>query len=393
MYPNSVEKRNKTIMNCFRDRNGSRPDLTDTRFYNENLRKHPLSKSKSSSQTRLLNQCDGSCVHQIKELSRKISILERKQSDDTIYKKDLEEKIIELTKKLERSQQSSIRSEESYRNPHVPSTKMGRTMRKLTNWCNNRPTIEALKKNNIFHDEPCFDTELEMTLKHEIFTTIPKIVVDCVDLIETQFKTSPYPIEGLYRASGDYTKIQALRFSIDSNDYDSLKSVTNIHTLTGVLKLFLREIKSPLVKPNEIKTFIGPSNKWMLQPVTKKIEILQNLVKTLPECNRDTLNYLFSHFHRLTKVPLQNVSSEVLAISITPSILHTASRDLQPQDLAIVLKETEVFADCLGLLIDHSTKVFGSRIDERSRKRNSKYSSFRRSLSQPCLVVSKVFSI
>ncbi|XP_055855527.1 WW domain-containing protein tag-325 [Episyrphus balteatus] len=390
MYPNSVEKRNKTIMNCFRDRNGSRKDLTDPQNYSETFRKYPLTKS--SSQKRIIYQCDGSCVQQIQELSRKVSFLEKQHSDDKTYRKDLEERIIELTKKLDRSQQSSTRSEELVRNPNIPSTKMGRTMRKLANWCNNRPTIEALKKNNIFQDEPCFDTELENTLKHEVFTTIPKIVVDCVDLIESQFKASSYPIEGLYRASGDYTKIQALRFSIDSNDYDSLKSVTNIHTLTGVLKLFLREIKSPLVKTNEIKTFIGPSNKWMLQTMTKKVEILQNLVKTLPECNRDTMNYLFSHFHRLTKVPLQNVSSEVLAISITPSILHTASRELQPQDLLIVLKETEVFADCLGLMIDHSTKIFGTRIDDRSRRRNGKCSSFRRSLSQPCLVVSKVFS-
>lgn len=266
MYPNSVEKRNKTIMNCFRDRNGSRKDLSDLKNYSEPTFWKTPSLPINSSQIRVAFQCDGSCVQLIQELSKKITFLEKQHLDDQNYKKGLEQRIIQLTRELDRSQQSSLltKSEDSIKNlsNNMPSTKMGRRMRKMTNWCNNRPSIEVLKKKNIFQDEPCFDTELENTMKHEVFTTIPKIVIECVDLIESQLKKSLHSIEGLYRVSGDYTKIQALRFSIDSNDYDSLKSVTNIHTLTGVLKLFLREIKSPLVKSNEIKTFIGPFSKW-----------------------------------------------------------------------------------------------------------------------------------
>lgn len=102
-----------------------------------------------------------------------------------------------------------------------------------------------------------------MVLKHEIHKTVPKIVVDCCDLIEERYRKASEPIEGIYRQCGDYNKIQTLRFRIDANDYESLRqSNIDIYTLTGVLKLFLREIKSPLVSANEAKTFIGKPNQW-----------------------------------------------------------------------------------------------------------------------------------
>lgn len=114
-----------------------------------------------------------------------------------------------------------------------------------------------------YPDEPCFDTEIEMVLKDDVHTTVPKIVVDCCQLIEEKYRKSTEPIEGIYRQCGDYNKMQALRFSIDANNYNALRQPNvDIHTLAGVLKLFLREIKSPLVSTNEAKTFIGKPNQW-----------------------------------------------------------------------------------------------------------------------------------
>ncbi|XP_037931729.1 rho GTPase-activating protein 15-like [Teleopsis dalmanni] len=104
-----------------------------------------------------------------------------------------------------------------------------------------------------------------MVLKHEIHKTVPKIVVDCCDIVYEKYRESSVPVEGIYRQCGDYNKIQTLRFRIDGNDYESLRQPNiDIHTVTGVLKLFLREIKSPLISSNEAKTFIGKPNQWFV---------------------------------------------------------------------------------------------------------------------------------
>lgn len=114
----------------------------------------------------------------------------------------------------------------------------------------------------LYIDEPCFDTEIENVIKHERYRTIPKIVIECIELIENKIKITP--IDGLYRTSGNYVEIQKLRFHIDANQYDYLKQTKDIHTIIGVLKLFFREIKSPLIKSSELRAFIGPIREWSM---------------------------------------------------------------------------------------------------------------------------------
>lgn len=198
-----------------------------------------------------------------------------------------------------------------------------------------------------------------MALKHEIHKTVPKIVVDCCDLIEERYRKTSEPIEGIYRQCGDYNKIQSLRFRIDANDYESLRQPNiDIHTLTGVLKLFLREIKSPLVSANEAKTFIGKPNQWLLTDLTAKIEILKKLIRTLPEVNRDTMNYIFEHFNKLTKVPLQQISADTLALSITPTIFHPLQKGANTPDLQEIIKEGQLLADCVKIMIEYHSRIF-----------------------------------
>jgi len=199
----------------------------------------------------------------------------------TTYSQELEQKVGEMSRQLTELLQERDRERDKDRarfagaggvaapgkrtahgSPNVRPSRLVAWMN-LSNWFKSRPSVETLREQRIFFDEPCFDTELEMVLKHDQHRTVPRIVVDCCDLIEQKYRRSTQPIEGIYRQCGDYNKIQTLRFSIDANDYDSLRQPdVDIHTLTGVLKLFLREIKSPLVSVNEAKTFIGQPNQW-----------------------------------------------------------------------------------------------------------------------------------
>ncbi|KAM7346816.1 rho GTPase activating protein at 16F isoform 2-T2 [Cochliomyia hominivorax] len=329
-----------------------------------------MTSSSSSNNSSLNNNCCSlQCAKRLETLEHKIEDLE-KQLKET---KNMASQVEELRKKFEqfakeqqesqtkRKKSNSMRIVKKDSNAGAPTVQPSKLVAwmKLSNFWKQRPSIQTLKEQNIYNDEPCFDTEIELVLKDEVHKTVPKIVVDCCQLIEEKYRKSTEPIEGIYRQCGDYNKMQALRFSIDNNDYMALRQPNvDIHTLAGVLKLFLREIKSPLISTNEAKTFIGKPNQWLLTDLPSKLEILKRLIRSLPEINRDTMEYLFAHFNKLTKVPLQHISAETLSISITPSIFHTVQSGARIQDIHLLLKESEILADCVKIMIEYHQKIF-----------------------------------
>lgn len=217
-------------------------------------------------------ECCTVCGRRWHNLKQRMHTLEQDLQAQVSYSQELEQKLAELSRQLAELVQEKRQPVAAFNagagkrygggvTPVRPS-RLAAWMN-LANWWKSRPSVETLREQRIFFDEPCFDTELELVLKHEQHRTVPRIVIDCCDLIEQKYRRSSQPVEGIYRQCGDYNKIQTLRFNIDANDYDALRRPgVDIHTLTGVLKLFLREIKSPLISVNEAKTFIGPSNQW-----------------------------------------------------------------------------------------------------------------------------------
>ncbi|KAH8287198.1 hypothetical protein KR054_004293 [Drosophila jambulina] len=338
-----------------------------------------VSRSRGSRDQRL--ECCSSCSKRWQDLKQRMHTLEQDLLAQTSYGQELEHKVADMGRQLEELLQEREREREKVKekqrtaaaggssgsgskrhqatgSPNVRPSRLVAWMN-LANWWKSRPSVETLREQRIFFDEPCFDTELELVLRHEQHRTVPRIVVDCCDLIEHKYRRSTQPIEGIYRQCGDYNKIQTLRFNIDANDYEALRQPdVDVHTLTGVLKLFLREIKSPLVSVNEAKTFIGLPNQWLLTDLSVKLDTLKRLIRSLPECNRDTIDYIFGHFNRLTKVPLQQISAETLSISVTPTIFHTVPQGVNVQDLQQVLREGETLADCVKLMIEYHSRIF-----------------------------------
>ncbi|XP_017011205.2 rho GTPase-activating protein 15 [Drosophila takahashii] len=353
-------------------------DATNTAVLVSNTSLDVCSSNSSSAgspgrSTKSRTECCSSCSRRWHELKQRMHTLEQDLLVQTTYGQELEQKVGEMSRQLNELLQERDRDKEKPRSlglagkrayppaagsPNVRPSRLVAWMN-LSNWFKSRPSVETLREQRIFFDEPCFDTELEMVLKHDQHRNVPRIVIDCCDLIEQKYRRSTQPIEGIYRQCGDYNKIQTLRFSIDANDYDALRQPdVDIHTLTGVLKLFLREIKSPLVSVNEAKTFIGPPNQWLLTDLSAKLETLKRLIRSLPESNRDTMDYIFGHFNRLTKVPLQQISAETLSISVTPSIFHTVPQGVHMQDIQQLLREGETLADCVKLMIEYQNRIF-----------------------------------
>ena len=74
---------------------------------------------------------------------------------------------------------------------------------------------------------------------------IPRVVHECIAVLEANDKFMRSP--GLYRVSGDHNAIQNLRYDINANNYKRLRKQKSPHEVCGILKLFLRELKDPLI--------------------------------------------------------------------------------------------------------------------------------------------------
>lgn len=99
-------------------------------------------------------------------------------------------------------------------------------------------------------EEDFFGSNLDTVEKDSEHNHVPKIVVECISSLENN---SNLKTPGLYRVSGNKTVIEA--FKKKSNDkknakkesrYASLRN-QDVHCVTGILKLFFRELSPPLM--------------------------------------------------------------------------------------------------------------------------------------------------
>jgi hypothetical protein len=142
-----------------------------------------------------------------------------------------------------------------------------------------------------------FESNLETVEKDSEFKYVPKVVVDCVKILEGESNHIQTP--GLYRVSGNKTVIEALKKKL--NDKKIAKKETkfailkdqDVHCLTGLLKLFFRELTSPLM-PCHI--FV----KCTSDKVTIE-EISTTLINLMLPVNYQTLSFLMQHLKQVER--------------------------------------------------------------------------------------------
>lgn len=79
---------------------------------------------------------------------------------------------------------------------------------------------------------------------HSDAAGVPLIVKE---LIEVLTERKAWELEGLFRISGNQTEILAVKNAIDFKEPYSFARMQNTHSLSGLLKLFIRELPEPLL--------------------------------------------------------------------------------------------------------------------------------------------------
>ncbi|KAI8983632.1 hypothetical protein BDB01DRAFT_906082 [Pilobolus umbonatus] len=191
--------------------------------------------------------------------------------------------------------------------------------------------------------EVLFGGSLETYVK-EHNRAVPLIVTKCIVAIESM---NGLQKEGIYRVSGRQSNVEQLKhqFELDEEKLN-IDSRYDVFTIATILKMYIRELDTPLLDLNDQAQTIYNSN------ITKerRHEILINKISSLSYAQRCTLQQIIAHLSRVNsnsqfnKMHVQN-----LAVIFIPVIFHhfnqTEENTIDDWHLDIVFEDLVLNSD------------------------------------------------
>ena len=121
---------------------------------------------------------------------------------------------------------------------------------------------------------------------------VPAIIVHCVNEIEARGLTEV----GLYRIPGSEKEVRDLKEKFLAGRGCPNLTNSDVHTLTGTVKNFLRNLKDPLI-PRSMWSVI---TKAATNPdVTDGMSEMFQAISEMPQPNRDTLAFMMLHLQKV----------------------------------------------------------------------------------------------
>lgn len=98
---------------------------------------------------------------------------------------------------------------------------------------------------------------------------VPDILKICTGLVEEYGLRST----GLYRVSGSNSRVQKIKQKFELGDPNAIseEDLADINNITGVIKLWLRELPDALLPSSSYYQFIEAASKYILMPMIKRV--------------------------------------------------------------------------------------------------------------------------
>jgi len=206
--------------------------------------------------------------------------------------------------------------------------------------------IDSIRNSKIFESTKIFNSTIETIFKREIENRkqeeddgdqekIPRFLEKLFRTIEQE---KSIVREGLYRQNGNMADIQKLRFAIEENNLDKIDAVNSVHELTGVVKLFFRELREPLIPWNVImlikKELENVDENEEKRHHTKQVIKGFLSITFINKYNRKILIALMSHLETIMeRSQVNKVLPSNLAVVIGPSLSWWPSGSVKKKDI------------------------------------------------------------
>ncbi|VDD79154.1 unnamed protein product [Mesocestoides corti] len=162
--------------------------------------------------------------------------------------------------------------------------------------------------------------------KREEELRVPVLVTACVEEVERRGLQE----EGIYRISGAATAISYLQGLFDQDVALAIKQIGDyeINVVSGLLKLFFRELPEPIIPPANLVELITAS---AITNENAKMKEFNRILKSIPRVNLDTFRYLLDHLNRVC--------------------LHESENKMNLGNLSLIWGMTLFRPDCTSALI------------------------------------------
>jgi len=212
-----------------------------------------------------------------------------------------------------------------------------------------------------------FGVPLETLMKEnprEVGRTVPYLVQACVDFLHSKSLS----VQGLFRESGSGAEIEKKKALVDLGNALVLPASENDHNVTGLLKLWIRDLPEPLLTYRFYQKWIDLGNQIANKgPLDDLVSQVKQLLMLLPETNRYVLQILFDLLHQVAEhkeTNLMNPSN--LAIVFSPILL--INQDASPFDTS----DFKASNAAITLLIQQYEPIFSEIALEREQKENQR---------------------
>ncbi|KAL9548226.1 hypothetical protein MBANPS3_005788 [Mucor bainieri] len=188
---------------------------------------------------------------------------------------------------------------------------------------------------------PSHDVVFGGALSLEQDGQIPQVVRLCIEQVEQR----GLDVVGIYRLSGQTTSIQKYKALFNSSKPDQaihLDEEHDINVITGLLKLYFRELKNPLLTFEYYDRFIEAAR---LQDYDERMFRLKSIIQVLPVVNYKVLFYVARHLERVKNHShINKMEASNLALIFSMGLLRPkhddVSASIMHNDLSSTIVET-----------------------------------------------------
>ncbi|XP_064187765.1 si:zfos-588f8.1 isoform X4 [Anguilla rostrata] len=164
--------------------------------------------------------------------------------------------------------------------------------------------------------------------------------------------------EGIYRKSGSANRMKELHQLLECNPHVVCLEDYPIHTVTGLVKQWLRELPDPLMTFTHYSDFLHAVE---LPEKQEQLHAIYKVLDQLPSGNFTTLERLIFHLVRVAKEEEHNrMSPNSLAIVFAPCILRCPDT----ADPLMSMKDVAKTTTCVEMLIVEQTRRYNEKMEE-----------------------------
>ncbi|XP_078141604.1 unconventional myosin-IXb isoform X7 [Centroberyx gerrardi] len=164
--------------------------------------------------------------------------------------------------------------------------------------------------------------------------------------------------EGIYRKSGSANRMKELHQRLETDPHLVCLEDYPIHTVTGLVKQWLRELPDPLMTFIHYNDFLRAVE---LPDKQEQLHAIYKVLEELPTANFNTLERLVFHLVRVSKEEAHNrMSPNSLAIVFAPCILRCPDS----ADPLLSMKDVAKTTTCIEMLINEQIRRYNEKMEE-----------------------------